>query len=267
MSTSPSFHYPWVVFTLNNKKMAISSENIQSMVITPEGSFVPNTPDYIRGVVNLRGAVIPLLDLRVRLGMPSFLEEINEFCSLMDQREQDHKNWLIELEASINEKRQFKLATDPHKCAFGKWYDGYKPDSYAVSSLLRRFDSPHKRIHGIAEEVLALADGGKVDAACKVIEECHNKELAEMIKLFASVKEKYRANSNEVSIVTETDNGVIAITVDAVESIEHFDNESIEDAPETIKERDGTGLVNLIAKRKTDKAVILILDMDKIYED
>jgi purine-binding chemotaxis protein CheW len=31
---------------------------------------LPNTPDYVRGVVNLRGAVVPIVDLAVRLGLP-----------------------------------------------------------------------------------------------------------------------------------------------------------------------------------------------------
>ena len=32
---------------------------------------VPQTPGYIKGVVNLRGKVIPVMDLRLRFGMPS----------------------------------------------------------------------------------------------------------------------------------------------------------------------------------------------------
>jgi purine-binding chemotaxis protein CheW len=31
---------------------------------------VPNTPDFVVGVINLRGKVIPIIDLRARLGMP-----------------------------------------------------------------------------------------------------------------------------------------------------------------------------------------------------
>ncbi len=31
---------------------------------------IPNTPDYIRGALNLRGSVVPIIDLRARFGMP-----------------------------------------------------------------------------------------------------------------------------------------------------------------------------------------------------
>jgi purine-binding chemotaxis protein CheW len=32
---------------------------------------LPQTPDYMRGVINLRGAVLPIMDLATRLGLPS----------------------------------------------------------------------------------------------------------------------------------------------------------------------------------------------------
>ena len=31
---------------------------------------MPNTPPYVQGVLNLRGAIVPIVDLRIRLGMP-----------------------------------------------------------------------------------------------------------------------------------------------------------------------------------------------------
>ncbi len=31
---------------------------------------IPNTPDFIRGVINLRGTIVPIVDLRLRFGLP-----------------------------------------------------------------------------------------------------------------------------------------------------------------------------------------------------
>ncbi len=41
-------------------------EIIGMMAITP----VPRTPDFVRGVINLRGKVIPVIDLRLKFGLP-----------------------------------------------------------------------------------------------------------------------------------------------------------------------------------------------------
>jgi purine-binding chemotaxis protein CheW len=42
-------------------------EIIGFMAITP----VPRTPDHLRGVINLRGKIIPVVDLRLKLGLPA----------------------------------------------------------------------------------------------------------------------------------------------------------------------------------------------------
>ena len=90
-------------------------------------TYPPNMPrailqGCIRGVINLRGRVIPLIDLRKRMGLPSAADETKAFCDLLDQRERDHRKWLDELEASLAERRAFALTSD----ALGKWYDGYR---------------------------------------------------------------------------------------------------------------------------------------------
>ncbi len=43
--------------------------------ITP----IPQTPDYIRGVMNLRGSIIPVIDLRLKFGLP-FRDYGNRTC-------------------------------------------------------------------------------------------------------------------------------------------------------------------------------------------
>ena len=83
------------------------------------------------------------MDLRVRLGMIPLKKEIDDLVDLMKQREQDHRKWLEELESSVRQQREFKLATDPHKCAFGKWYDTFTTDNLTLGHALKKFDQPH----------------------------------------------------------------------------------------------------------------------------
>ena len=59
----------YLTFTLPNEEYGIGilkiKEIIGMMAITP----VPQTPDFVKGVINLRGKVIPVIDLRLRFGM------------------------------------------------------------------------------------------------------------------------------------------------------------------------------------------------------
>ena len=47
-------------------------------------TIVPKTPDYVRGVINLRGKVIPVVDLRLRFGLEG-LEDTERTCIIVVQ--------------------------------------------------------------------------------------------------------------------------------------------------------------------------------------
>jgi len=264
MNDSISLGYPWVIFMLHKSQMAVSAEHVQSMVVASEPSKVPHVAEYYRGVINLRGTIVPLIDLRVRLGMSSFLKEVEDFCSLMDEREQDHRRWLKELESSVRDKREFTLATDPHQCAFGKWYDSYKPASYTLTSLLKQFEEPHRIIHGIADKVFAMGKKGDTAGAYKLIEDCHEKELAQMITLFAHAKQYYRTQNFEVAIVLENQRNLVAMVVDSIESVEHFEEGSMAEAPTTFAGAEETRFVTMTGRRKHNGSTVLILDAEQV---
>ncbi|UCD35434.1 MAG: chemotaxis protein CheW [Nitrospiraceae bacterium] len=54
----------FVTFTLNNEHYAVDILNVQEINRITEITRVPNSPDYVEGVINLRGKVIPVINLR-----------------------------------------------------------------------------------------------------------------------------------------------------------------------------------------------------------
>ncbi len=60
-----------VIFKLQDEEYGIFIEHIQEIILVPEEiNVVPQTPDYIEGMINLRGSVLPVIDMRKRLGLP-----------------------------------------------------------------------------------------------------------------------------------------------------------------------------------------------------
>lgn len=58
-----------IVFQLMDKEYAISVDVVQGIEKMLSISRVPKTPSYVKGVLNLRGAVTPIVDLRERFGL------------------------------------------------------------------------------------------------------------------------------------------------------------------------------------------------------
>ncbi|MBB1073210.1 chemotaxis protein CheW [Rhodoferax sp. 4810] len=61
-----------VVFRLDKEEFGVPIESVQEIVRVPdELTHIPRAPDFVEGVINLRGAVLPVVDQRRRLGLPT----------------------------------------------------------------------------------------------------------------------------------------------------------------------------------------------------
>ena len=256
---------PWVIAQLGTRLFGLSCSVVREMVIMPEVCEVPGVPDYMRGVINLRGRVTPLVDLRRRLGMHSAGEETEALCELLELRAQDHRRWLDELNASVKEKRHFTLARDPHQCAFGKWYDAFKTDSILVSGFLKKFDAPHRRVHSLADEVGELVEKGRVEEALQTLEQARTGVLATMLRLFTDLQRMIRDNRREIAVVLNGPAGAYAVSVDSVASVEKLSEADTEElAGKGLEIREG--LVTSVAKRAKGQELVLVIATDSILD-
>ncbi len=59
----------YLVFHLDQEEFAIQVQNVREIMGVQEITHVPQTPVHVKGVINLRGKVIPVVDLRLKFGM------------------------------------------------------------------------------------------------------------------------------------------------------------------------------------------------------
>ncbi len=61
----------YLTFTLSDEVYGIDILKIKEIIGMMDITSIPQTPDYVKGVINLRGKVIPVVDLRLKFGMPA----------------------------------------------------------------------------------------------------------------------------------------------------------------------------------------------------
>lgn len=61
----------YLTFLLGEEEYGVDILRVQEIKGWEQATSIPNTPDYIRGVMNLRGTVVPIIDLRRRFDLPS----------------------------------------------------------------------------------------------------------------------------------------------------------------------------------------------------
>jgi purine-binding chemotaxis protein CheW len=72
----------YLTFTLNQEEYGLGILRIKEIIGMMPVTSVPKTPDFVKGVINLRGQVIPVVDLRLRFGMKE-LEYTERTCIIV----------------------------------------------------------------------------------------------------------------------------------------------------------------------------------------
>ncbi len=73
-------------FFIGKEEYAIEILKVQEIIGLMSITPVPKMPSYIRGVLNLRGKIIPVMDLRMRFGFQS-VEDTDETCIIVLQED------------------------------------------------------------------------------------------------------------------------------------------------------------------------------------
>jgi purine-binding chemotaxis protein CheW len=74
----------YLVFHLGREEFGIRVLKVREIMGIQEITAVPQTPTYVKGVINLRGKVIPVVDLRLKFGLPE-LEYTQRTCIIVVQ--------------------------------------------------------------------------------------------------------------------------------------------------------------------------------------
>ncbi|HET9619979.1 MAG TPA: chemotaxis protein CheW [Kofleriaceae bacterium] len=67
----------YITFKLGDELFAIDVARVREVLDLTEITRVPTSPPYMRGVVNVRGSAIPVVDLRYKFGLPPTPDTVN----------------------------------------------------------------------------------------------------------------------------------------------------------------------------------------------
>lgn len=217
--------FPSLSFQVNKDRCSITARCVSSIMLMPEQVVrFPEAPEYCKGLIHLRGQVIPLVDLRSLFGLPTLQQEYDAFCAMLDARKQDHINWVRELERCMQEDIPFGLSTDHHLCALGKWYDSFASDSTSVNFHLHKLDEPHQRFHAVAvvyNECNRDHENCKREHCLKLeVNAARDTYMPLILNLLEEAKQVFLSSYQAIVIVIEGQQGTLGLVVDQVHSVE-----------------------------------------------
>lgn len=67
-----------VIFSLGKEKFAVPITSVQEIILPPEMTSIPKAPEFIEGVINLRGAIVPVVDTCKRFNIANTESDKND---------------------------------------------------------------------------------------------------------------------------------------------------------------------------------------------
>ncbi len=96
-----------LTFKLNNEVFGIDIMSVKEVLDYTKITKVPRTPDYMLGVINLRGNVAPVIDLKMRFGMKATEKTIDTCIIIIEVTVDDESTTLGILADSVEEVIDF----------------------------------------------------------------------------------------------------------------------------------------------------------------
>ena len=84
----------YLTFNLGTEQYGLEILKVREIIGIMDITRVPRTPEFVRGVINLRGKVIPVLDLRNKFGMP-MVEDTEQTCIIVVEVQVEDESMVV----------------------------------------------------------------------------------------------------------------------------------------------------------------------------
>ena len=84
----------YLTFNLSDEVFAVDVGRVREILEITNITKVPQTPEFMRGVINLRGSVVPVIDMRLKFGMSETERTVNT-CIVVVEVDMDGENIVL----------------------------------------------------------------------------------------------------------------------------------------------------------------------------
>ena len=104
-------NHQYLTFKLDDEVFALGIDKVREVLDYTSVTKVPQTPDFMRGVINLRGSVVPVVDMRLKFGMAKTEKTVNTCIIIVEINLEGETTILGALADSVQEV----LDLEPHQ--------------------------------------------------------------------------------------------------------------------------------------------------------
>ena len=97
----------FLTFTLANETFAVDISQVKEVLEYTSLTRVPRTPAFMCGVINLRGSVVPVMDMRLKFGMAEGEKTVNTCIIILEVTQETSRTTIGAMVDSVKEVMEF----------------------------------------------------------------------------------------------------------------------------------------------------------------
>lgn len=263
-------NFPWLIFKLNDQLYALNCRHVVTIQNKPT-ELVPalEAPDYVSGLMNVRGEILPLISTRRLFGMFSQLEAGNEFAQLIDKVKNEHGEYISLLETCIKKRTKVVFPTSVEELSLYQWIQKYHSENQKLMAQLQLAIEP---LNALFEASMSIIQCSNQCAICArpecqytVLKKIKEEHAPRIINVLEECKRIYVESSGDKVIILKNSDYSVGYSIDDVIAVEEIVVISTASNTRSIESSKYLYGVGTRAQDKEEK-IILLLDDQALIE-
>jgi chemotaxis signal transduction protein len=251
-----------VTFRIAKEEFAFQMEHVREILRVQTPNQVPDVPDYVLGVLTVRGQILPVIDLRRLLQQRSLAEEFADSCRPLRE---EYERWIEEtgkLFAGASQKKVDGAVTEQLR----NWLAQTNSSSQLLMETLAKARGLNEKVIKQLQVRTKCEEHGDRDAALA----CGEEVLAGGRETVAALRRFEREIAQNIQedqriIVVDAEGFVVGLVVDHVHEVLNVPRNLMEPPPR-ITSSGGLELSG-VAKLDDGSRLIMLLDVANLMKD
>ena len=251
-----------VTFRIAKEEFAFPMEHVREILRVTTPNQVPDVPDYVLGVLTVRGEILPVIDLRRLLQQRSLAEEFSDLCRPLRE---EYGRWIDESEKLLAGVSQTKLDASITE-RLRKWLGETNSSSQVLMEALAKARVLNEKVIKQLQVRAKQEESSDYEAAkaCGAEAMVAGRETVSALRRF---EEQIAANIQEDQriIVVDAQGVVLGLVVDRVHEVLNVPKKVVEPPPAITA---GGGMeLSGVAKLNDGSRLIMLLDVAHLTKD
>ena len=253
-----------VTFSIAGEEYAFPIEIVKEILRVGNITEVPETSEYILGILAVRDTLLPVIDLRKLFGFSDLARDVNQE---VDKILKEHEDFVRNLKNSIETGSPFRGELDHNKCSFGLWMKKFITSSEKINQTIEVMKKDHQLFHELAKITLQKVKEHSKESALQFFENDMLPVFEKLKRHFKNLKEAISEDIKEDQriLVLEIFNIPVGILVDKIKQVIRVSKDSIEKPPEILKTEKSDNLKG-IAKLEEGKRIIMLISEESLFD-